>query len=155
MRAEIWKIAGIFKGLKCLTPAVLGIALLLLQLLAPAALRASAAGQWIEICAGGGTELVRVGTGGAGDNEPCPDCSQCALCAPMDAAGPPRAGAASQHLMRQACLSVRRGQTRTAGAACTWPETRGPPAAGTHITIARAWRALMAETFETGGAPWQ
>ncbi|MDP5219115.1 hypothetical protein Q5Y75_17995 [Ruegeria sp. 2205SS24-7] len=133
--------------------ALLGIALFVLQLLAPSLVRAGG-GEWIEICSDGAAVWIQIDEDGEErESEPCPKCQNCMLCAVGSFA--PLAtvpGVSLTPAPASARLSVP-AQCEHHNPAQFWPDNRGPPLESQNHMI-RALRVVLDFTPVTGGARW-
>lgn len=132
----------------------LGVLVLIFQLLVPS-FSFAADGEWIEICSEVGAVLIEVDpdTGAPVQEEPCPECDDCMLCA---ASGP---AVMSLTVTQRAdpfadeMCPMEQSETAVTNPAQFWSQLRGPPLANQDI-IERARRASMALTSNTGGVRW-
>lgn len=133
--------------------AMLGVALIVLQLLAPSLVRAGG-GEWIEICSDGAAVWIQIDEDGEErESEPCPKCRNCTLCA-VGSIAPLAAvpGVSLTSRPAKARFSVS-AQCKYHNPAQFWPDNRGPPLE-TQDHMIRALRVALDFTPVTGGAPW-
>lgn len=133
-------------------PRALAVLALIVQLFVTVPAFASN-GTMIEICSEFGSVYIEVDLtdGQGGGDADCADCGDCMLCATSLTAMPHGSATSVEPLLAAACVGLTAAQTKGPVQSCTWPETRGPPAASDMITD-RATGAIMANFPLDGGA---
>ncbi len=133
--------------------ALLGIALIVLQLLAPSLARAGG-GDWIEICSDGAAVWIQIDEDGEErESEPCPKCQNCTLCAIGSFATLATVPGFSLTPSLASARFSASAQCERHNPAQFWPDNRGPPP-GTQDHMTHVLRVALASTPVTGGAPW-
>lgn len=132
----------------------LGVLALIFQLLVPS-FSFAAEGEWIEICSDVGAVLIEIDpdTGAPVQNDPCPDCDDCVMCAVSGAATMVQTLAVQTDPIAVGLGPVGPAEISVSNPAQFWSQLRGPPLAPQDI-IERARRASMALTSNTGGVRW-
>lgn len=129
------------------------IFMLVLQVAFPGAGQAAAGGDWIEICGEFGVVEILVASEGGSEEQDCPKCSTCPLCAAENGAGPVSILRSGISRVAECAVLLPAGTSVQPNPAQYWHDGRGPPLA-IKIESERALRASVAATQSKGEAPW-
>lgn len=127
--------------------------MLVLQIALPGAGQAAADGEWIVICGEFGAVEIQLDPESGGEQQDCPKCGTCALCAAGNGAGPVNLLPSGSSQAAVCAVQLPAGETVQPNPAQYWHEGRGPPLPA-KIESERALRASVAATLIKGEAPW-
>lgn len=127
--------------------------MLALQVAVPGAAQAAGGGDWIEICGEFGVVEIQVAYEEGGEEQDCPECSTCPLCAAENGAGPVSVLRFGVRRAAVCAVMLPAGTLAPRNPAQFWHDGRGPPLV-IEIEPGRALRASVAATQTRGEAPW-